>query len=441
MAASVTRPFGPDHAPALRGSHGGGAKSYGPPMDQRIEDLPPPTLVQTEAEFGRLLDAIDGDDAIAVDTEADSFFSYRDKVCLIQVTAGGEDWLVDPFADLDLGRFAPVFEDPDTVKIFHDAEYDVLILGREYGFRFEALFDTRVAAAVLGSQTPGLASVLEGEFGVRLDKSQQRSNWAQRPLSSKQIAYARLDTRFLLPLMDRQRAALEERGRMMIVDSECRRLESLEAPPAESNPDDFVKIKGARTLDPMGASALRELFIMRDKLAEKHDSPPFRILGNKSLIQLAERRPRSERELLRVEGITSRVLTRLGDRLERALDRAERNGPIERLAATPRRGEQVDLDELGVELHERLKRLRRDVSTERQIESSYLLHRSTLQHLAAAAPADREAVEALELLEPWQLEWFADEIVEVVRRFKDDASRGVIPARRRGRRRGGRGRR
>ena len=410
-------------------------------MDQRIEDLPPPTLVQTEAELSRLLEAVDGDEAIAVDTEADSFFSYRDKVCLIQVTAGGEDWLVDPFAELDLGRFASVFEDPGTVKIFHDAEYDVLILGREYGFRFEGLFDTRVAAAVLGSQTPGLASVLEGEFGVRLDKSQQRSNWAQRPLSPKQIAYARLDTRFLIPLMESQRRTLDQHGTMMIVESECRRLEALEAPPAESNPDDFVKIKGARTLDPVGASALRELFIMRDKLAEKHDTPPFRILGNKSLLQLAERRPRSEKDLLRIEGITSRVLTRLGDRLQRALDRAERNGPLERLPATPRRGEHIELDELAVELHERLKRLRRDVSTERQIESSYLLHRSTLQRLAAAAPADRGAIEALGVLEPWQMEWFADDIVEVVRRFKDDAARGVIPARRRGRRRGGRGRR
>jgi len=410
-------------------------------MEQRIEDLPPPTLVETEAELGRLLEAVDGDDAIAVDTEADSFFSYRDKVCLIQVTAGGEDWLVDPFAELDLGRFASVFEDPGTVKIFHDAEYDVLILNREYGFRFEGLFDTRVAAAVLGSQTPGLASVLEGEFGVRLDKSQQRSNWAQRPLSPKQIAYARLDTRFLIPLMESQRRVLEQHGTMMIVESECRRLEALEAPPAESNPDDFVKIKGARTLDPAGASALRELYVMRDKLAEKHDTPPFRILGNKSLLQLAERRPRSEREQLRVEGITSRVLTRLGDRLQRALDRAERNGPIERLPATPRRGEHIELDELAVELHERLKRLRRDVSTERQIESSYLLHRSTLHRLAAAAPTDLGAIDELGVLEPWQMEWFAADIVEVVLRFKDDAARGVIPARRRGRRRGGRGRR
>ena len=412
-------------------------------MAQRIEDLPPPTLVESEADFERLLEAVAGDPAIAVDTEADSFFSYRDKVCLVQVTAGGEDWLVDPFADLDLGRLASVLEDPGTTKVFHDAEYDVLILQREYGFRFRGLFDTRVAAAVLGSQTPGLASVLEEEFGVRLDKSQQRSDWSQRPLSDKQVAYARLDTRFLLPLMERQRADLDEKGLAMIVESECRRLERLEAPPVESNPDDFVKIKGARSLDLAGASALRELYVMRDKLAERLDVPPFRVLGNKAMLQLAERRPRSDRDLLRVDGITQRVLTRLGDRVRRALERAERNGPLERFPAAPRKGDSVPLDELGTELHERLKRLRRDVATERGIESSYLLHRSALQHLAAAAPTDRAALEGLDLLEPWQLDLFADDVVSVVRRFKDDAARGVIPTRRRGGRgrRRGRGRR
>lgn len=408
-------------------------------MDERIEDLPPPTLVESAADFERLLEAAEADAAIAVDTEADSFFSYRDKVCLIQVTAGGEDWLVDPFADLDVGRLGPVLEDPNTVKVFHDAEYDVLILRREYGFRFRGLFDTRVAAAVLGSQTPGLASVLEEEFGVRLDKSQQRSDWAQRPLSDKQVAYARLDTRFLLPLMERQRAALDEQGRAMIVESECRRLEALDPPPAEAHPDDFVKIKGARSLDPAGASALRELHAMREKLAERHDIPPFRVLGNKALLQVAERRPRSDRDLLRIDGITQRVLTRLGDRVRRALERAERNGPIDRLPAAPRRGDHVALDELASELHERLKRLRRDVATEERIESSYLLHRTALQHLAVAAPEDRAALEGLDLLEGWQLDLFADDVLDVVRRFKEDVARGAVPARRRSRRGRGRG--
>ena len=203
------------------------------PMDARIEELPPPILVEQQDDFEDLLDVLDEEDEIAVDTEADSFYSFRDKVCLMQITARGQDWLVDPLGDLDLAELGPILADPKKTKVFHDAEYDVLILGREFGFRFAGLYDTRVAAAVLGSSAPGLASVLSDRFGVQLDKSQQRSNWANRPLSPKQIAYARLDTRFLLPLMHEQKAELERQGRSMIVETECRRLEALEPPPLE----------------------------------------------------------------------------------------------------------------------------------------------------------------------------------------------------------------
>ena len=213
-------------------------------MDVRVEELPPPVLVENQSGLDQLMEALDGEKEIAVDTEADSFYSYRDKVCLFQVTAGGEDWLVDPFAELDLEGFGKILADPEVRKVFHDAEYDVLILKREFEFDFAGLFDTRVAAAVLGSTSPGLASVLSSRFGVELDKSQQRSNWSQRPLSPKQIAYARLDTRFLLPLMREQEDELEKRGRRMILETECRRLEALEPPPTGPHPDDFVRIKG-----------------------------------------------------------------------------------------------------------------------------------------------------------------------------------------------------
>ncbi|MEM8710133.1 MAG: ribonuclease D, partial [Planctomycetota bacterium] len=199
-------------------------------MDAKIEALPPPTLVENQDDFEELLDILEEEDEIAVDTEADSFYSFRDKVCLIQVTARDRDWLVDPLGGLDLSDLGSILSDPRKTKVFHDAEYDVLILGREYGFQFAGLYDTRVAAAVLGSDAPGLASVLSHRFGVQLDKSQQRSNWAKRPLTAKQIAYARLDTRFLLPLMHEQKEELERQGRRMIVDTECRRLEALEPP-------------------------------------------------------------------------------------------------------------------------------------------------------------------------------------------------------------------
>ncbi|MEM1452069.1 MAG: HRDC domain-containing protein [Planctomycetota bacterium] len=404
-------------------------------MDARIDDLPPPVLVESDRSFEELLDVVSKEPEIAVDTEADSFYSYRDKVCLFQVTAGDKDWLIDPLVGLDLEKLGNVLADEDTTKVFHDAEYDVLILRREFGFAFRSLFDTRVAAAVLGSSSPGLASVLDAHFGVRLDKSQQRSNWAQRPLSDKQIAYARLDTRFLLPLMRRQRTELEDRGRAMIVESECRRLERLEPPSVEFQADDFVRIKGARTLDPKGAAALRELYAMREKLAERLDLPPFRILGNKTMLQIAQRRPRSETELLRIEGVTPKVLARIGDRIRRSLERAARKGPLERFPSPPKRDGTSDLDEIGQELYERLKRLRKDAADDQGIESSYLLNRHVMLRIALDRPRDPGGLDDIEGLEPWQRDLFGDALIEVVRKFERDVERGAVPTRRRSRRR------
>ena len=133
-----------------------------------LNDLPPPTVVHDEAGFRRMLEVLARAPEVAVDTEADSFFSYREKVCLVQITALEHDWIVDPLAGLDLGGLGRMLEDPSKTKVFHDGEYDILIMKRDYGFRFSNLFDTRVAAATLGSQAPGLASVLKERFGVEL---------------------------------------------------------------------------------------------------------------------------------------------------------------------------------------------------------------------------------------------------------------------------------
>jgi ribonuclease D len=250
-------------------------------------DLPPPTLVADARGLGALLERLEREREIAFDTEADSFFNYREQVCLIQVSVGGDDFLVDPLAGLDVTPLGRVLADGQRTKVFHDGEYDILILKRSFGFRFAGLFDTRVAAAALGSNNPGLASVLGEYFGIEMDKSMQRSNWSARPLTEKQIRYARLDTRFLVELMHRQRPELAALGRTPVVDGECRRLEQLT--PAENafDPDDFVRIKGASKLDRLGQRALRELCVARDRLARSQDLPPFKVLNNEALLRIA----------------------------------------------------------------------------------------------------------------------------------------------------------
>ncbi|MCA9001634.1 MAG: ribonuclease D, partial [Planctomycetes bacterium] len=276
-------------------------------------DLKPPTRVEDDRSMARMLNVLKDEPVIAVDTEADGFHSYREQVCLVQVTGAGEDFIVDPLAGFDMSGLGGILGDPKRIKLFHDSEFDVLILKRDFGFDFANLFDTRVAAAILGSKAPGLASVLKDHFGVELDKSMQRSDWSKRPLSDQQVAYARLDTHYLIDLYQEQRDLLEKEDLMMVLDTECRRLEKIEPQPHVFQPNDFVRIKGARELRPLARTILRELFILRDRLAKEKNVPPFRILGNHVLLELAEQRPRTVQSLARVKGCSSLVRGRYGD--------------------------------------------------------------------------------------------------------------------------------
>lgn len=395
-------------------------------------DLPPPVLVQQQAELDRLLRELERHREIAFDTEADSFFNYREKVCLIQVTAGGADWLVDPLADLDLSGLGDVLADPARVKVFHDGEYDVLILKRDFGFSFAGLFDTRVAAAALGIANPGLASVILEHFGVELDKSMQRSNWSARPLTEKQIDYARFDTHFLVPLMHRMQAELERVGRRRIVDGECRRLEALEPVPVRFEPDDFVRIKGVRTLRPQERSNLRELFVLREELAEAADVPPFKVFTNQTLLNLARARARRASDLADVHGFSPRQAKRHGERVLDALKRAREAGPLERLPKPSRREETARLSDDDLELHDELKRWRKGRAQREGIDSSLILNRHVLVHLAVEKPHTLEELSRVEGVMDWQVEMLGEEILATLIAF-EGRDRSADPPPRRGR--------
>jgi ribonuclease D len=396
-------------------------------------DLPPPVLVQDARSLERLRDALAGAPEVAVDTEADSMYSYRERVCLIQVSVPAGDFLVDPLAGFDLAPVGELLADPARLKVFHDGEYDVLILRRDLGFRVRNLFDTKVAASTLGSKAPGLASVLLEHFGVALDKSMQRSNWRQRPLTEKQVRYARLDTHYLLALMREQRALLAASGREVYVESECRRLEALEPPPNGFDPDDFAKVKGARALDPLERQALRELFVLREELARERDEPPFRILNTETLLALAHARPRSRTELARVPGFSPRQGRHHGDDVLAALARAEELGPLKRWPQPRSRDGTDELDEEQVELHERLKQWRKEEAERLGMDAAYLLNRHVLMRLVHEVPRSLEALGRVEGVPAWLVERHGRGLVALVDRFERERSEGrlALPRRRR----------
>lgn len=394
-------------------------------------DLPPPTIVAENAALERLLREIDAEREVAVDTEADSFFNFREKVCLVQVTAGERDWLIDPLARLDLAPLGRLLADPGVTKVFHDGEYDILILKRDYGFDFKNLFDTRVAAAALGVETPGLASVLQSRFGIELDKSLQRSNWSARPLTQQQIRYARLDTHFLLPLMHEQRAELAQRDRMMIVEGECSRLEKLVPSEPRFEPDDFIRLKGARLLDRHGQQRLRELFVMRQELARRLDLPPFKVLGNEVLLALANIGPRDEAELARVHGFSAKQSRRVGEAVLDALARARELGPLQHAPSPPSKDGTGSLSEEEFELHEALKNWRKVRAATEGFDASLVVNRHALLRLAQRKPNTFEELRAVDGLLEWQSTAFGDEILAAIRRAREQFAANPSPRPRR----------
>lgn len=400
------------------------------PADPR--DLPPPVLVETEAAFSEMLERLAGVQELAVDTEADSFFQYQEQLCLVQITGAEQDWLVDPLAGLPLERLGALLADPKRTKIFHDGEYDVLLFKRSLGFSVQNLFDTRVASAALGCATPGLASVLREEFGVDLDKSQQLSNWGQRPLSRQQIQYARLDTHYLCALKERLAARLSERGREAIVAAECRRLEALETPQREFQPEEFLRLKGARSLDRLQLQALRELFITRDGIARERNQPPFKVIAHPLLVEVARALPSNQGALSRVAGLSPKIAGRIGPALIDAVRRARELGPLEKIPELAAKDGTHVLDEAGVELHERLKAARKRVAEAEGLDAALVLHRLVLLELAQRRPKTRDDLKALE---PWQWDLIGEEILATVAKFEADLGAGKIDSRPRRRRR------
>ncbi|HUR26697.1 MAG TPA: HRDC domain-containing protein, partial [Planctomycetota bacterium] len=370
--------------------------------------------VQDARGLARLLDDLATQTEIAVDTEADSFFNYKEKVCLIQMTVEDRDYLLDPLAGFDIAPLGKILADPAKEKIFHDGEYDVLIMKRSFDFRFVNLFDTRVAAAALGEKQPGLASVLKARFGVELDKSMQRSDWSARPLSGKQVAYARLDTRFLIPLAREQKKELETTRRRRIVDGECRRLEQLVPADNSFDPDEYLRIQGARQLSGEAQQALRELFILRDRLARDSDLPPFKVIHNDVLMQLALRA--EQRDFLESSVLSPRQSQRYGAEIRQALARAKELGPITRSPNLPSKDGAGELGDQEYELHERLKEWRRELAVKEGYDASLVLNRHVLLRLATKKPRRMEELAAVEGLLDWQVKELGPQIVALIDR-------------------------
>ncbi len=279
--------------------------------------MPPPLLVADPESLERLTGALRAQAVVALDTESNSFHVYRERVCLLQISTPSDDYVVDPLA-VDVRPLGQVLCDGREL-VLHGADYDVRCLRREYGWRFPRLFDTMAAARRLGQAGLGLSAVVEAHFGVKLSKAFQRSDWGRRPLTPEQLGYAALDTHYLLPLHARLSAELTTRGALEPARQEFARIAAAEPRERVFDPEGYRRIKGMRELDASGVRILRALYLAREERARAADRPPFKVLGDHTMLELARLRPRDPAALREVHGVTPSVMRRMGEAILEAV--------------------------------------------------------------------------------------------------------------------------
>jgi len=357
--------------------------------------------VDDEKELERAARHLSEAPALAVDTEADSFYHYHHKCCLIQISDGTTAYLVDPLALKRLDPLGEVLGARRIVKVLHAAEQDVLYLRRDFGFHLEPLFDTMIASQLLGKTGIGLASLLLAYFGVQLDKGSQRDDWSRRPLNEHQRIYAAEDVQHLIRLRDVLRDELTTLGRLSWAEEEFALVARRAWEPRVFDPEMFWSIKGARDLPPREAAVLRELYAMRDRRAGEADLSSFRIVSDETLLALAKKKPAGPADLNGLRGVTPLVRRRIGSDILQAV-RAGLEVPEADLPVPPRGRPRKKTSASQARL-ERLREWRKTRAVELGLDPGVLFPQSTLEALAAVGPQALERPEEIPGLRAWRV--------------------------------------
>jgi len=374
--------------------------------------------IQEAGQAAPLAEELRGLNRLALDCEAAGFHRYSDRLCLVQLTTPTQTYVIDPqgFDPTELLR-GPL-EDPDVEILMHGADFDLRLLDRDLGIRLGGLFDTQIAAAMLGSQQLGLAALLDSRLGVSVSKKYQRADWAERPLTDGMLEYAAGDTRYLEKLADLLVADLETAGRTAWAEEECRALEAA-ALASTSDPveekDPVLRVKGARDLTPRHVTALREALAWRDAIAQRRDRATFRVVGDPPLLEAVARFPRDGAGLADIKGFPKGLAHGEGKELLKRL-RAVSEMPEDDLRPYPKvrpRGPGRPPPEVE-ELADRLKGARNKRADELGLDRGTMLPNAMIIAVALAAPRTTEDLADIEGLRRWQVEAVGPDLLKVL---------------------------
>ena len=355
----------------------------------------------------------------AVDTEADSLHHYVEKLCLMQISTPSEDWVIDPLVPLDLGGLVLVLSQKPL--ILHGADFDLRILKKTYGFVPSNIFDTMIAAQLLGYEKQGLSDLALKHCGVSLPKSAQKADWSERPLDEKLLAYAANDTHYLKQIADIMGDELAVLGRLEWHRQTCQKLIRTIQLSKEDRTDPAMawQVKGSRELKGSALTILKELWRWREAEARRRDRPSFKIMNSEILVDIARwSGENSGLDVALMPNLPCRLPAGRQGRQER-LPRSVRNQyrdsineVIQRAKAMPQAqyarktvlNKSKPWTEASKKWFDLMKAERDKIAAELKIQPSLLATNAVLETLSLAAPKNREALQTLGCLLPWQID-------------------------------------
>jgi ribonuclease D len=377
-----------------------------------MSSLPPATYVHSDAALKALIPHLSSEPFVALDTESNSLYAYREQVCLFQITTRQGDFIIDPLPIADLSPLGDVLANPRIEKILHAAEYDIMGIKRDFGFKIRRVFDTMIAARIAGHTQVGLNMLLQQYAGVKLDKRHQRDNWGKRPLPADSLLYAQMDTHFLPMLRNDLYDELVRQGRLAEAQDAFDELEFVEPPLVEFDPDGYWHIGRPMGLKGRPMAILRELYLLREQLAEQRDVPPFKVLTNEAMVEIVRQAPHHKAALAEIPGLSPGFIRRYGDAVLAAVEA----GSQARLPRPPRQPRLASGRVL--ERYTALREWRKRRASARGVDSDLIVSKNVLWMLAHEAPRTLADLSGIPGLGPWRLSHYGPELLEVLEKVR-----------------------
>lgn len=379
-----------------------------------MADTPPvhdAIYLDTPEQVDSFLDDIADVRELALDTEGASYHRFVDRIYLLQLSTRDRSAVIDPLPIGTPAGLGKLIESPTVEVVFHDADYDLRLLRQDYGWKVRHVFDTRIAAQLLGFKAFGLAALLDKYFGVKLDKKHQRADWSMRPLTHGMLQYAAQDTLYLLELKDHLRAELERLGRLGWAKEEFERLEDIQWTPEDAALS-FLKLKGARDLTRRELGVLRELVPFRDVIAGAQDRATFRVIGNEQLFAIAKLQPATPEALLAIKGVPRGLVESRGADLLAAVRRGV-ECPDAQLPRFPKAARWERDPDFDVRVSA-LKTVRDAHAQRLDMDPGVICSRDRMEAVARRNPASLDEVREIPELRRWQVDVLGEDFVKAL---------------------------